>query len=156
MEEWKQIEGYNYQVSSLGNIKSLNYRMTGKPQNLKPYINKQSGYRYVALNKDGVATMCCVGPLVNTAFNLKPDGIITTTDHINRDRTDDRASNLRWATWSEQNINQGKKPNKTGEKHIHPNGDGFQFVFCRDNKVFTKYFRSLDEATAFRDSFIAP
>ena len=45
MEEWKQIEGYNYQVSSLGNIKSLNYRMTGKPQNLKPYINKQSGER---------------------------------------------------------------------------------------------------------------
>ena len=45
MEEWKNIVGYEgkYQISSLGRVKSLNYRKTGKEKILKQNINK--GYK---------------------------------------------------------------------------------------------------------------
>ena len=46
MEEiWKDISGYEglYQVSNLGNVKSLNYRRNGKERILKPGTDKD-GY----------------------------------------------------------------------------------------------------------------
>ena len=38
-EEWRDIEGFidYYQVSNMGNIKSLNYNNTSKPKILKTY-----------------------------------------------------------------------------------------------------------------------
>ena len=156
MEEvWKQIEDYpNYQVSNLGRIKSLNYRLSGKEKVLKPYLNKQSGYNYVALYKDGKAKMGCIAPLVNKAFNGIPD-IGQTTDHINRNRSDDRACNLRWASWSTQNVNQNKKTNKLGEKHIsHVSQNCYQVTWARNNLRHVQYFSTLDEAKEFRDKNI--
>ena len=53
MEEiWKDIEGYEgkYQVSNMGNVRSLNYNNTGKPRNLKQKINRY-GYNEVKLSK---------------------------------------------------------------------------------------------------------
>ena len=49
-EVWKDIEGYEgkYQVSNLGNVKSLNYNHTGKEKLLKP-INA-NGYLTVHLS----------------------------------------------------------------------------------------------------------
>ena len=37
MEIWRDIEGYEglYQVSNLGRVRSLNYKRTGKVQNMK-------------------------------------------------------------------------------------------------------------------------
>ena len=37
MEEWKDIPAYQgkYQVSNLGNVKSLNYNRTGKEKNIE-------------------------------------------------------------------------------------------------------------------------
>ena len=53
-ETWKDIPQYEelYQVSNLGNIKSLNYNNTGKEQILKPRKNKD-GYLMVHLYKNG-------------------------------------------------------------------------------------------------------
>lgn len=48
MEEiWRDIDGYEglYKVSNLGNIKSLNYRRTGKEKILIP--NKSGGGMYI-------------------------------------------------------------------------------------------------------------
>lgn len=41
MEIWKDIDGYEgmYQVSNVGNVRSLNYRGTGKIKNLVPKVN---------------------------------------------------------------------------------------------------------------------
>ena len=54
MEIWKDIEGYEgkYQVSNLGNVKSLNYNHTGKEKILRLLPNKNN-YLCIYLYKDG-------------------------------------------------------------------------------------------------------
>lgn len=43
-EVWKNIPNFNrYQASSMGNIRSLNYKNTGKIKNIKPALTKD-GY----------------------------------------------------------------------------------------------------------------
>ena len=52
-EIWRDIEGYEglYQVSNLGNVKSLDYRKSGKEKILKSLI-KNNGYCNVELYKN--------------------------------------------------------------------------------------------------------
>ena len=54
MEEWKDIPAYQgkYQVSNLGNVKSLNYNRTGKEKILKP-VKGVDNYLHVYLCKNG-------------------------------------------------------------------------------------------------------
>ena len=54
-EIWRDILNYEnkYQVSNLGNVRSLNYNNTGKPRNLKPKLNK-NGYYEIKLCKNNV------------------------------------------------------------------------------------------------------
>ena len=55
-EEWKDIPGYEglYQVSNLGQVKSLNYKRTGKAALLSPTIckTKYVNYYKVILSKE--------------------------------------------------------------------------------------------------------
>lgn len=54
MEIWKDIDGYygKYQVSTKGNIKSINFNRTNEEKILKPRITK-ADYRQVVLYKNG-------------------------------------------------------------------------------------------------------
>ena len=53
-ETWKDVRGYEglYQVSDMGNVRSLNYNHTGLPKILKPGKD-ELGYLRVNLCKDG-------------------------------------------------------------------------------------------------------
>ena len=45
IEVWKEIPGFkNYQVSNLGNVKSLNYRNTKNTKLLIKHLNNRSRY----------------------------------------------------------------------------------------------------------------
>lgn len=71
MEEiWKDIADFEgkYQVSTGGQVVSLNYNNTGKPQILKPKVNKQ-GYLEVTLNKNDKHYYKLVNRLVFETFN---------------------------------------------------------------------------------------
>ena len=94
-EVWKDIEGYEnkYQVSNLGNVKSLNFNNTGKERLLKPIIDNH-GYRAVHLSKNNKVKLYLISTLVGRTFliNNNVDKEIT---HIG-DRSDDRLENLKY------------------------------------------------------------
>lgn len=106
IEEWKTIDDYpNYQVSNMGNVKSLNYNHTGKEKILKQCKNSKGYLNVTLVNKDGKKNYL-VHRLVATAFilNSKPK-FKKQIDHINTDRTDNRVENLRWVTALENSNN---------------------------------------------------
>ena len=107
MEEiWKDIEGYEglYQVSNMGNVRSLNYHLTGKTQILRPRFNGR-GYLRVILCKDRKGKGHSVHRLVAATFLPNPDGL-PQVDHIDEDKTNNRVENLEWCDCA-HNINHG-------------------------------------------------
>lgn len=104
IEIWKPIEGYEglYEVSNLGRVRSTGncnakgYK--GKIKILKP--SKQgNGYLIVSLCKDNKKRTKLVHRLVGFAFipNDNPK-YKNTINHINEDKTDNRACNLEWCS----------------------------------------------------------
>ena len=58
-----------------------------------------------------------------------------TIDHINRDKLDNRESNLRLATASENSANKNILPNASSFKGVYKNYDKFVAQICVNNKV---------------------
>ena len=106
-EIWKDVIGYEglYQVSNLGNVKSLpkEQRCTNGYRVTKEKILKQSidgrGYFNVVLYKNRVAKTRKIHQLVAVAFlNHTPCGFKLVVDHINDVKTDNRLENLQVVT----------------------------------------------------------
>lgn len=98
MERWKPVVGYaNYEVSSLGRIRSLVrfYRRTKRYLTMCCIVN---GYRRVQLTpKKGKKTNIHIHRLVLTAFRGKcPDGMEAC--HNDGNKLNNKISNLRWDT----------------------------------------------------------
>lgn len=103
MEEFRDIPGYEglYQVSNLGNVKSLNYNRTCKEKNLKTRIDG-NGYYQVGFCKNGEVKTFKVHKLVAMTFlNHKPCGHKLVIDHLNDIKTDNRLENLQIVTQRE-------------------------------------------------------
>lgn len=99
MEIWKDISGYEglYQVSNLGNVKSMNWGGRGYSKNLylKPH-NK--GYLQVELKKDGKRKMFVVHRLVAQAFIQNPNNF-PIVNHKDENKTNNSAENLEWCDY---------------------------------------------------------
>ena len=114
-EIWKDISGYEglYQISNYGRVKSFNWRHWGYTRVLTPQLTA-NGYLHISLHKDKKIEQFYIHRLVAEAFvpNLdnKPE-----VNHINEDKTDNRACNLCWMT-HEENNNYGTKNFKTSKK----------------------------------------
>ena len=101
IEHWRPIDGFSgaYQVSDMGNVRSMDYLHTGRIQNLAP-AKSSNGYLSVMLFRDGKSKRHSVHALVAKAFvKNKSDG--TEVNHKNGDKMDNRAQNLEWCTKSE-------------------------------------------------------
>lgn len=121
MEEWRPIKDYEglYEVSNMGRVRSLDREIincNGKKIHLKGKILKlqlnNSGYLFVGLNKYNKKHFY-VHILVAKSFipNLENKQFI---DHINTNKTDNRAENLRWVT-REENMNNPLTKKKMSE-----------------------------------------
>ena len=121
-EIWKSIKGYEglYEISSLGRVKNLNYKGSGKEKILKN-TECSNGYLRVGLIKNGKTKMFRVHRLVAEAFIPNPEGK-PCIDHINTIRNDNRIENLRWVTYEENNNNQLTKK-KMSENHREQIGE---------------------------------
>ena len=99
MEEiWKDIEGYEglYQISSLGNVKSLNYRNQGFAKNIVPKINN-SGRLWVELYKNSAKKQYLIHRLVGIAFIPNPENL-PQINHKDEDPRNNSVENLEWCT----------------------------------------------------------
>ena len=155
-EYWKDVEGYEgiYQVSSLGRVKSLEKTVphpTARsgywtlPERLIALIwNKKVGYFYVTLSKNDRKKSYSVHRLVAGAFCERPEGK-DQVDHINGDRQDNRAINLRWCTGKEKS----NKPATSWKGPAHrvvPRGAMHTSAVAVRNKDTKELFGSIVEA----------
>lgn len=94
----KIILGFeNYSINENGVVTN---EVTGAVK--KAYVNKANQYLYVDLHKNGKSHKRPIHRLVAVAFIPNPDNK-PTVDHIDGNRQNNAISNLRWATFSEQN-----------------------------------------------------
>lgn len=101
MEEiWKDIDGYEgvYQISNLGNVKSLNYCGRGYAKNLTPKCNN-SGRLWVELAFNGNKKPMLIHRLVAIAFIPNPNGY-PQVNHMDENPKNNRVDNLEWCTGS--------------------------------------------------------
>jgi hypothetical protein len=119
-EIWKSVQGYEglYEVSNMGNVKSLGNDKTRKEKILKPGKNK-AGYYKVDISKQGKSKTILVHVLVAQAFlGHIPDGTHNVVpDHKDRDKSNNRADNLELITQRE-NVERYWLTQKTSSKYI--------------------------------------
>jgi len=163
LEFFGDVVGYEglYQVSDRGRVLSLERSVKGKgesnysvPERLMKLRLNTHGYLRVGLCKDGKTKWFSVSRLVALTF-LEPIAGKPTVDHINRDKTDNRVENLRWANQTEQCRNtswfkgyieisfhkSSKKPSKWCVTFRYQN-----------EKIKKKHFLTEHDARAFADS----
>ena len=117
-EEYRDIKGFEglYQVSNLGNVKSLNYRRTGKEEILKAGDNGD-GYLQVVLCKGGKDKTCTVHRLVAEAF-LENTNNLPEVNHKDEDKTNNNVQNLEWCS-SKYNCNHGTRNRRVAEANTN-------------------------------------
>ena len=125
-EEWRDVAGYEglYQVSSEGHVKSLERKVpkwdgerTVKERILKPRTDHY-GYLLVSLCAGGKSKTLKVHRLVCEAFHDNPENKLDV-NHINENKTDNRACNLEWCTRRE-NVNHGTRNVRIAETKSKP------------------------------------
>jgi hypothetical protein len=110
-EVWKDILGYEgvYQISDLGRVRSFGRMKKScygsesfvSGRFIKPVLQKKTGYCMVSF-KHGVTQMELIHRVVAKCFILNPL-MLPCVNHKNGIKTDNRAINLEWCTYQENN-----------------------------------------------------
>ncbi len=134
MESYKKIKNFkNYSISNLGNVRN---DKTGRI--LKQY-KKENGYMQVQMGKKTIPQY--VHRLVAKAFIPNVENK-EQVDHINGNKQDNRAENIRWVSASENAYAYGYKERIEHKKKkiIAKNIDGKEIEFNSRNET-AQYFK---------------
>ena len=145
-----EVQGYpDYLIYDDGRIYSKN-----RDKFLIPQIT-HDGYHYVNLCKYGKKKTFKVHRLVAIHYIPNPENK-PQVDHIDRDKSNNHVSNLRWATNTENQQNRGvQKDNKLGIKNICYNkrDNCYHYEKVIRGKCHQKCFKTLDEAIAYKEEY---
>lgn len=147
LEYWLPCPGYEdyYLISNLGRLKSL----IKKEEKILKNNLKESGYfETPPLHPDRKTHR--LHRLVALAFIPNPDNK-PEIDHINRDKSDNRVINLRWATRLENQNNTLRKPGRSGEPFITIR---YLVRVRKTGHNFQKECSSLEEALEVRNEYL--
>ena len=130
---WKPVVGFEecYLVSDSGQVWSLR-----RHKALSPTIDRY-GYEKVVLSKDGKSFYRTVHRLVAQAFVPNPNNL-ATVNHINENKTDNRAVNLEWLSIAD-NDNHGTRNARMADtkcrlpvEQVLPDGTTIQYSGVKD------------------------
>ena len=145
-ETWKDIPNYNYQVSSLGRVKSLPFYDANGHYHKEKIMTPQfvgKGYLKVVLKKDGISKQFYVHRLVGMMFVDGYDNSLQI-NHKDEDKTNNRADNLEWVT-SKKNNNYGNHY----KKHLASIRTKIPVLMYSKDGKFISEFVSVGEAARF-------
>ena len=114
----------------------------------------RSGYRRIDIRN---IRNVDIHRMVAERFCPKEDVEGLTVDHIDRDKSNNRASNLRWVDKTTQTLNRVAPLGLSGHRHISPTPRGnWVFSVCRGYKnVVCMTFKTLSEAIVARDAYLS-
>ena len=147
MEEWKIIDGYNYFISNFGNVENAK---TGRI--LQPQIDSEDYYN-VVLYKNGKGKTHRIHQLVAQSFLENPDDK-QCVDHIDGNKLNNQATNLRFATFQENSQNRSMSKNNTSgvkgvcfDKHANK---WCAYIRIDGILIHIGYFETIEEAQQAR------
>lgn len=155
IEEWKDIFGYEglYQVSNLGNVKSLGHGHIKREKILKP-SNDGRGYLKVGLHLNKVKKSRKIHQLVAVAFlNHVPCGYNLVVNHKNLVKTDNRVENLELVTSRENsNLRHVKSSSKyTGVSWIKSKNKWASQIYINGKNISLGLFKNeIDASIAYQ------
>lgn len=141
-EIWKPVKNYEklYEISNLGNIRSLDRIVKGKDNIIKLIRGKnhklytaKSGYVFTSLYKNSESKRYSVHRLVADAFIPNPENL-PQINHIDENKGNNCVENLEWVTCSEN----CKRKSVKGERKI---------LQYDKNGNFIKEWNSIKEAS---------
>ena len=169
MEEWKDIAGFEglYQVSSEGRVRSLDREVIQKGSGGKDWTrlyrgkvlvgsSNPQGYKILNMFRDGICSYKqSIHRLVAYAFIPNPENL-PQIDHINRNKTDNKVSNLRWVSAQDNCLNRNTTSGVSGEKFITITKETSFRVKIRnmDAIVYDETFKTLPEAIEARNNYL--
>lgn len=138
MEIWKRIPNYSlYEASTLGNIKTFNWKNKGIERVMKPAIDGSGYLRTMLVGDDGITRTVKVHRIIGQTFIDNPDNN-PQINHKNCVKTDNRVINLEWVTASENQIHayKEKRRNISGENNPSTNLTDKQVLEIRRRYTF--------------------